>query len=53
MAAQPAMKHLQVLVYVRPCTIGEFLDPTTKDMCIGCPLGTYNMMPAATQCETW
>eukprot|EP00198_Chlamydomonas_reinhardtii_P002052 XP_001691388.1 predicted protein [Chlamydomonas reinhardtii] len=46
------MKHLQVLVYVRPCTIGEFLDPTTKDMCIGCPLGTYNMMPAATQCET-
>ncbi|KAG2428920.1 hypothetical protein HXX76_011164 [Chlamydomonas incerta] len=46
------LASVRLLVYVRPCTIGEFLDPTTKDMCIGCPLGTYNMMPSATQCET-
>ncbi|MEW5320161.1 MAG: hypothetical protein WDW38_011256 [Sanguina aurantia] len=37
-------------VTVRPCQLNEYLDPGTRDLCVNCSAGTYNLIPTNTIC---
>ncbi|MEW5306586.1 MAG: hypothetical protein WDW36_009041 [Sanguina aurantia] len=37
-------------VTVRPCQLNEYLDPGTRDLCVNCSAGSYNLIPTHTEC---
>lgn len=46
----PCIAWSKIAVAVRPCQLNEYLDPRTKDVCISCTAGYYNLDTAGTSC---